>query len=140
MLALYRSGRQTEALELYRTGYQPSERYPEPRTFLTVNAVVAETADEAERRALPNLLTMVAREAIHRAYEESLRAAYGVDVFTAVVPRAPLFKESIAGRKPIAQYKPKSAPAKAMAALADELRARIAGSSDLLAAQKKEAV
>ena len=55
------SGRGTaEALELYRTGYQASERYPEPRTFLTVNAVVAETHDEAERRALPNLLTMVA--------------------------------------------------------------------------------
>jgi luciferase family oxidoreductase group 1 len=55
------SGRGTaEALELYRSGYQPSERYPEPRTFLTVNVVVAETQDEADRRALPNLLTMVA--------------------------------------------------------------------------------
>jgi luciferase family oxidoreductase group 1 len=55
------SGRGTaEALELYRSGYRPSERYPEPRTFLTVNAVVAETQVEAERRALPNLLTMVA--------------------------------------------------------------------------------
>ena len=55
------SGRGTaEALELYRSGYQPSERYPEPRTFLTVNAVVAESQDEADRRALPNLLTMVA--------------------------------------------------------------------------------
>jgi luciferase family oxidoreductase group 1 len=55
------SGRGTaEALELYRSGYRPSERCPEPRTFLTVNAVVAETPYEAERRALPNLLTMVA--------------------------------------------------------------------------------
>jgi luciferase family oxidoreductase group 1 len=55
------SGRGTaEALELYRSGYQPSERYPEPRTFLTVNVVVAESQEEAERRALPNLLTMVA--------------------------------------------------------------------------------
>ncbi len=55
------SGRGTaEALELYRSGYQPSERHPEPRTFLTVNAVVAETREEADRRALPNLLTMVA--------------------------------------------------------------------------------
>ena len=55
------SGRGTaEALELYRAGYQPSERYPEPRTFLTVNAVVAETQEDAEQRALPNLLTMVA--------------------------------------------------------------------------------
>jgi luciferase family oxidoreductase group 1 len=55
------SGRGTaEALELYRSAYQPSERHPEPRTFLTVNAVVAETADETRRRALPHLLTMVA--------------------------------------------------------------------------------
>ncbi|MGC4109075.1 MAG: LLM class flavin-dependent oxidoreductase [Nocardioides sp.] len=55
------AGRGTaEALALYREGYQPSERYPEPRTFLTVNAVVAPTQEEAERRALPNLLTMVA--------------------------------------------------------------------------------
>jgi luciferase family oxidoreductase group 1 len=55
------SGRGTaEALELYRSGYQPSARYPEPRTFLTVNVVVAETQEEADRRALPNLLTMVA--------------------------------------------------------------------------------
>ena len=55
------SGRGTaEALELYRSGYQPSERWPEPRTFLTVNAVVADTQEEADRRALPNLLTMVA--------------------------------------------------------------------------------
>jgi luciferase family oxidoreductase group 1 len=49
-----------EALELYRTTFRPSPELAEPRTFLTVNAVVAETAEEAERRALPNLLMMVA--------------------------------------------------------------------------------
>jgi luciferase family oxidoreductase group 1 len=55
------SGRGTaEALELYRSGYLPSERYPDPRTFLTLNAVVAESQEEADRRALPNLLSMVA--------------------------------------------------------------------------------
>ena len=55
------AGRGTaEALELYRSAYQPSDRYPEPRTFLTVNAVVAESQEEADRRARPNLLTMVA--------------------------------------------------------------------------------
>ena len=42
------SGRGTaEALDLYRSSYRPSEEHPEPRTFLTVNAVVAPTADEA---------------------------------------------------------------------------------------------
>jgi luciferase family oxidoreductase group 1 len=49
-----------EALELYRTRFRPSERLAEPRTFLTVNAAVAETQQEADRLALPQLLAMVA--------------------------------------------------------------------------------
>ncbi len=49
-----------EALELYRSTFRPSPELAEPRTFLTVNAVVAESAEEAERLALPNLLMMVA--------------------------------------------------------------------------------
>ena len=49
-----------EALALYREGYRPSEAHPEPRTFLTVNAVVAPTYAEAERRALPNQQGMLA--------------------------------------------------------------------------------
>ena len=46
------------ALDLYRTNYRPSEDHPEPRTFLTVNAVAAPTAEEAEQRALPQLRMM----------------------------------------------------------------------------------
>lgn len=54
------SGTGTErALELYRTGFRPSERLAEPRTFLTVNAVVADTEDEARALALPQLHQMV---------------------------------------------------------------------------------
>ncbi|MEZ0578303.1 LLM class flavin-dependent oxidoreductase [Nocardioides sp. MH1] len=49
-----------EALELYRSGFRPSPELAEPRTFLTVNAAVADTAEEAERLALPQLLQMVA--------------------------------------------------------------------------------
>ncbi|GAA5145112.1 LLM class flavin-dependent oxidoreductase [Nocardioides marinquilinus] len=52
-----------EALELYRSRFQPSSGplgLAEPRTFLTVNASVASDADEARRRALPQLLTMLA--------------------------------------------------------------------------------
>lgn len=49
-----------EALELYRSTFRPSPELSEPRTFLTVNAVVAETAEEAERQALPNQLMMLA--------------------------------------------------------------------------------
>lgn len=46
------------ALDLYRSGYQPSEENPTPRTFLTVNAIAATTAEEAEARALPQLRMM----------------------------------------------------------------------------------
>jgi luciferase family oxidoreductase group 1 len=49
-----------EALELYRSRFQPSDLLAEPRTFLTLNVVVAETDEEAWRRALPNQLTMLA--------------------------------------------------------------------------------
>ncbi len=49
-----------EALELYRTSFRPSPELAEPRTFLTVNAAVADTAEEAARLALPQLLQMLA--------------------------------------------------------------------------------
>ena len=55
------SGRGTaEALALYRNEFRPSAEHPEPHTFLTVNAVVAPTRQEADRLALPNLRSMVA--------------------------------------------------------------------------------
>ncbi|PRC50564.1 LLM class flavin-dependent oxidoreductase, partial [Mycobacterium sp. ITM-2017-0098] len=38
-----------EAMQFYRDNFQPSETTPEPVTFLTVNAAVAETYDEAVR-------------------------------------------------------------------------------------------
>jgi len=41
------------ALATYRHEYQPSEAHPEPRTFATINAVVAEDADRAAELALP---------------------------------------------------------------------------------------
>lgn len=47
-----------EALATYRSEFRPSELAPEPVTFLTVNAVVAETQEEATALALPNLQMM----------------------------------------------------------------------------------
>jgi alkanesulfonate monooxygenase SsuD/methylene tetrahydromethanopterin reductase-like flavin-dependent oxidoreductase (luciferase family) len=47
-----------EALEVYRREFRPSELAPDPVTFLTVNAVVAETRDEAMALLLPNLQMM----------------------------------------------------------------------------------
>lgn len=71
------------------------------------------------------LLTMVSREKIHEVFEASLRETYGADVFAAMVPRTPIYKEAIAIRKPIAQYKPKGQPAQKIAEVALELLARI---------------
>ncbi len=53
------SGEGTErALEIYRSEFRPSEALAAPRTFLTLNAVVADTAEEAHARALPALQNM----------------------------------------------------------------------------------
>ena len=49
-----------EALELYRSSFQPSPDLAEPQTFLTVNASVAASEEEAQRQALPQLLQMLA--------------------------------------------------------------------------------
>jgi luciferase family oxidoreductase group 1 len=46
------------ALALYRSQYVPRAESPEPRTFLTANAIAAPTAEEAEERALPQLRMM----------------------------------------------------------------------------------
>jgi luciferase family oxidoreductase group 1 len=47
-----------EALEHYRSHFRPSDLASEPVTFLTVNAVVAETRYEATALMLPNLQMM----------------------------------------------------------------------------------
>ena len=47
-----------EALEVYRSEFVPSDLACEPVTFLTVNAVVAETREEAMALLLPNLQMM----------------------------------------------------------------------------------
>lgn len=47
-----------QALELYRSGYRPTERHPSPQTILTINASVADSQEEAEERALPQLRSM----------------------------------------------------------------------------------
>ncbi len=49
-----------QVMDLYRSGFRPSDQLAAPKTFLTVNVVVAETQQEAERLARPQLLAMVA--------------------------------------------------------------------------------
>lgn len=47
-----------DALALYRQSYQPSARYPEPRTILPVNVAVHPEADVAEELVQPQLINM----------------------------------------------------------------------------------
>lgn len=72
------------------------------------------------------LLTMFDRRlAVHATYEALLREMYGADVFAAAIPRAKDFVEAVACRRPIAPHKPRSAAARAVAAVAAELLARV---------------
>ena len=48
---------------------------------------------------------------VHVTYEGYLRELHGDDVFAAVVPHAKDYKEAVTYRKPIVEYKPKSAAA-----------------------------
>jgi chromosome partitioning protein len=77
-------------------------------------------------RLLGYLLTRVSRKAIHQLYEATLRTRYGPDVFEARVPDAVGYLEAIAARLPVAQHKPKGAPAKAIRDIAAEILARVA--------------
>jgi chromosome partitioning protein len=73
------------------------------------------------------LLTMVSpRRTLHQLYEESLRSLYGDAVFTSRVMASVDYPEAISRRQPIAQFKPRSASAKAIRALAEEIEGRIA--------------
>jgi chromosome partitioning protein len=73
------------------------------------------------------LITMFnPRLAIHKLYDQLLREQYGAAVLETRVPYAADYKEAIARRMPIADYKPRGASARAIRALADELLARLA--------------
>lgn len=77
------------------------------------------------------LLTMFdKRLGIHAAYERHLRGIYGPAVFEAAFPTAKDYKEAVAARQPVSLYRPRSAAAKACAAVAAELLRRVADAAD----------
>jgi chromosome partitioning protein len=95
-------------------------------------AAILDSIDHARAVANPRLTllgflpTMVNRSfSIHTSYAANLRAAYGADVFEAVVPTSTDFKVAVTLRKSIAEHKPRGSAAKAMEAVADELLARL---------------
>jgi chromosome partitioning protein len=62
---------------------------------------------------------------VHVTYEGYLREMFAADVFATVVPQIKDYKEAVTFRKPIVEYKPRSAAAKTTAALADEFLTRL---------------
>lgn len=85
----------------------------------------ARAAANPSLRVAGYLLTMFdKRLAVHLAYQDLLRARYGAAVFGAVVPRAKDYVEAVAARRPVALATPRSAAARAMAAVAAELETR----------------
>ena len=62
---------------------------------------------------------------VHVTYDSYLRELHGPDVFQAMIPLAKDFKEAVTLRKPVVEYKPRSAASKAVAALADEYLVRL---------------
>lgn len=77
-------------------------------------------------RVLGYLLTMVSpRRSLHQLYEQTIRSMYGDLVLDSRVTYQAAYAEAIAARKPIAQHKPKGAPAREIRALADEILARL---------------
>jgi chromosome partitioning protein len=96
-------------------------------------SMILDSLDHARRVANPRmqllglLVTMVTKNlSIHTNYAADLRAAYGADVFEATVPAAKDFKEAVTLRKTVVEYKPKSASARAIELVADEMLTRIA--------------
>ena len=92
---------------------------------------MAKAGPNPRMKLLGYLITMFNKSlAIHVAYADNLRSLYGDEVFETVVPLAKDFKEAVAGRLTVAHYKPKSAAAKSITALANELMERIGEGSE----------
>ncbi len=80
-----------------------------------------------EIRRLGHLVTRYdSRLLVHQSYHEKLRTLYRDQVLTTVVSEASAFKVSLACRKPVANYSPRSPAAKQMEQLSQELLERIA--------------
>jgi chromosome partitioning protein len=72
------------------------------------------------------LLTMVnSALGIHQVFTDTLRAQYGAGVFDTEIPLAKDFKEAVAARTPVQQYKPRSKAAKSIVSLLDEIDTRL---------------
>ena len=83
-------------------------------------------------RILGYLLTMFSpRLGVHQAYEQTLRETFGDLVLRTTIPISTAYKESVAARKPISHFSPRSSAAKVFDGLADEIESRIREAADV---------
>jgi len=80
------------------------------------------------------IMTMRQRIALHELCETTMRRLHGDQVFSTVIPSAAAFKEAIAAGKPITHYSPKSAGAKVVRELWQELLNRLQAATERAAA------
>ena len=72
------------------------------------------------------LVTMFNKSlSVHVTYADYLHELHGDDAFQTVIPLAKDFKEAVTLRKPVVEYKPRSAASKSVEALADEFLERL---------------
>jgi chromosome partitioning protein len=80
-----------------------------------------------ELRKMAHVVTRADRRLlVHRSYETRLRELYGELVLTTVIPETSAYKVSLACRKPVEYYSPKSPAAKLTRQLSREILDRIA--------------
>jgi chromosome partitioning protein len=79
-----------------------------------------------------------ARKVVHQTYDELLRSTYGEAVFITRVPHAVDLPEATMNHTPLSWYKPRSASAKALVALAEEVLQRLAGLATCTVQTQKE--
>ena len=80
------------------------------------------------------VVAMRQRIALHELCEQTLRRLHGDQVFKTVIPAAAAFKEANAAGKPIGHYSPKSAGAKVIRELWQEILERLQSATERAAA------
>lgn len=103
---------------------------PVPPRFQDLSgfAQLRQTVDAVRERGHPHLRLRVlvtmrdARVALQAEYEAQLRAAFGDEILSTVIPRAAVFEKAASAHQPTLQYAPSSTGAAAYRALAEEIR------------------
>jgi len=100
------------------------------QSIISVQRAVGEAVRyQPNLRILGYVLNQLQKNGVNDAYVKMARQLHGQQVFNTEIPLAVAFREAMAVRTPISQYKPKIKPSKIIAELVDEITARIESTS-----------